>query len=74
MGNKHTKVNLAYNSLMDLVFDPCLFMYVNYVNLRHLESTIITYQAYAAYSKEQLNKNRIFTAKRPEVYFYSGKI
>ena len=34
---------------------------------------IITYQAYTPYSKEELNKNRIFTAKT-ESLLYSGKI
>ena len=34
---------------------------------------IIIYQAYTPYSKEALNKNRIFTAKSVSL-LYSGKI
>ena len=36
-------------------------------------SAFITYQAYTPYSKEELNKNRIFTAKTGSL-LYSGKI
>ena len=39
----------------------------------HMITDIITYQAYTAYSKEELHKNRIFTAKIGSL-LYSGKI
>ena len=57
------------NTQMDQIMPNVDLIRASLIHVHH----VIAYQAYTAYSKEELNKNRIFTAKTGSL-LYSGKI